>query len=227
MDALPVLKALGDDTRFGIYRELTLSPTPLSASEMAERVGLHANTVRPHLERLREVGLVTVETNHRGTVGRPQHRYAPAPNAPGVGFDPPAYTLLAGLLAALAEQAGAESLDATRIGVDWGARAAARAGAGTCLERLVRELDRLGFEPGEEELGLEEVEAGNDRTWSKISFLHCPFRELAEAYPELVCNLHRGIVQGVVGDADAGAVEEFSALYDRDPCNAIISAAVS
>ena len=50
MDALPVLKALGDDTRFGIYRELTLSPTPLSASEMAERVGLHANTVRPHLE---------------------------------------------------------------------------------------------------------------------------------------------------------------------------------
>ena len=31
-----------------------------------------------------------------------------------------------------------------------------------------------------------------------IAFAHCPFRELAEAYPELVCTLHRGLVEGFV-----------------------------
>ena len=38
------------------------------------RLGLHANTVRLHLERLREAGLVDVEAVHRGTVGRPAAR---------------------------------------------------------------------------------------------------------------------------------------------------------
>ena len=106
MEPLPVFKALGDDTRFAIYQELGRSPAPLSASELAERLSLHPNTVRPHLDRMREAGLVEVEPIHRGTVGRPQLRYSLAPGAPGLGFDPPAHTLLAGLLAALAEQLG-------------------------------------------------------------------------------------------------------------------------
>ena len=33
IDPLPVFKALGDDTRFAIYKELGRSPAPLSASE--------------------------------------------------------------------------------------------------------------------------------------------------------------------------------------------------
>ena len=47
-------------------------------------------------------------------------------------------------------------------------------------------MDRLGFDPASETAG------GNG---TDIAFLHCPFRELAEAYPELVCNLHRGIAK--------------------------------
>ena len=100
---LSVFRALGDRTRYAIYSEVASSPVPLATSDIAEVLDLHPNTVRPHLDRMREAGLVEVEPIHQGTVGRPQLRYSLAPGAPGLGLDPPAHTLLAGLLAALAE----------------------------------------------------------------------------------------------------------------------------
>ena len=51
-----------------------------------------------------------------------------------------------------------------------------------------------------------------------IAFTHCPFRELAEAFPDLVCNLHRGIVEGFVEGRRAEVVVSFATLADRDPC---------
>ena len=224
VDPLPVFKALGDDTRFAIYQELAQSQAPRSAAELAERLALHPNTVRPHLDRMREAGLVEVEPIHRGTVGRPQLRYSLAPGAPGLGFDPPAHTLLAGLLAALCEQLGADGLDASNLGRRWGTDAGGRRQSGRgCLATLVAELDRLGFDPVESELG-----GGGESRRVRVDFLHCPFRELAEAYPELVCSLHRGIVEGVVGNGaragrPAGMVEDFRTLIDRDPCNVTVS----
>jgi len=229
-DPLPVFKALGDDTRFAIYQELGQSPGPLSATELAERLALHPNTVRPHLDRMREAGLVEVEPIHRGTVGRPQLRYSLAPGAPGLGLDPPAHTLLAGLLAALAEQLGGDGLDAANLGRRWGAEAHGRRQSGKgCLAALVAELDRLGFDPVESELGVGPLAgAGGDARRVRVDFLHCPFRELAEAYPELVCHLHRGIVEGMVGRSGragrpVGMVEDFRTLIDRDPCNVTVS----
>ncbi len=217
MDALTVYKALGDDTRFAIYRELGLSPSPLSAGDLAQRLTLHPNTVRPHLDRMRDAGLIEVETVHRGTVGRPQLRYSLAPGAPGLGLDPPAHTLLAGLLAALAEGQGADGADAAGLGRRWGRKAVARRQDGRgCLAALMVELDRLGFDPVE-------APVGRERTRVRVDFLHCPFRELAEAYPELVCNLHRGIVEGVVAASGPGMVEDFRTLAHRDPCNVTVT----
>jgi predicted ArsR family transcriptional regulator len=46
---LAVLKALGDNTRYAIYLELARSASPLSTQDIAETLGLHPNTVRPHL----------------------------------------------------------------------------------------------------------------------------------------------------------------------------------
>ena len=225
MDALSVYKALGDDTRFAIYQELARSPAPRSAGELAERLGLHPNTVRPHLDRMREAGLVDVEAIHRGTVGRPQLRYSLAPGAPGIGLDPPAHTLMAGLLAALAEQLGGEGDDAAGLGRRFGEEAVARRQGGRgCLAALVAELDRFGFDPVESAADSFDQPGGRR---VRIDFLHCPFRELAEAYPELVCHLHRGIVEGVIdaaaGGGMPGMVEEFRTLGDRDPCNVTVA----
>jgi len=209
MNALAVLQALGDETRYQLYRELAGSPRPLGAPQLAERLGLHANTVRMHLERMREAGLVEVEPVHRGTVGRPQHVYALASGAPGLDFDPPAHAVLAGLLAAMAERLGGDRPDAEGRGRPGGRAPARRPRSGTCVEVLVNQLTELGFDPA--------VERDGDGT--KVSFLQCPFRDLAEAYPELVCNLHRGICSGALEQAGGGSMEHFSTLYDPDPCH--------
>lgn len=216
MDPLAVLKALGDETRYAMYHELATSTSALSAHELATRLGLHANTVRLHLERLRDAGLVEVEAVHRGTVGRPQHVYSLAPDAPGLGFDPPAHVLLAGMLAALAEQLGAHADDAEQTGMSWGIEAGRRTRHRSCVAALAGELDRLGFDPASDDV------AGG----ITISFLHCPFRDLAEAYPELVCNLHRGICEGVVREVGGGTIEEFATLYDHDPCHVTVAVGI-
>jgi predicted ArsR family transcriptional regulator len=217
MDMLAVLKALGDETRFSMYRELASSTRPLTATELAERLGLHANTVRLHLDRLREAGLVDGEPVHRGTVGRPQHVYSLASGAPGLGFDPPSYTLLAGLLAALAERVGADNEDATAAGRAWGVEAGRRTRARSCVKALTSEMERLGFDPNT-------VATQGE---ADVAFMHCPFRELAEAYPELVCNLHRGICEGIVSEVGGGSVADFGTLYDRDPCRVTVAVEVS
>jgi predicted ArsR family transcriptional regulator len=216
MELLGVLKALGDETRFSMYQELAGSTNALGANELADRLGLHANTVRLHLERLRDAGLVEVEAVHRGTVGRPQHVYSLAPGAPSLGFDPPSYTLLAGLLASLAERVGADADDATAAGRAWGEEAGRRTRARSCVKALAAEMQRLRFDPA--------IEQHGDTT--DIAFLHCPFRELAEAYPELVCNLHRGLCEGVTDTVGGGTVVDFATLYDRDPCRVTVAAEV-
>ena len=81
-----------------------------------------------------------------------------------------------------------------RSAAEWGADAGRRARTRSCDKALVAELERLGFDPVAER-------DGDDVS---IAFLHCPFRELAEAYPELVCNLHRGICEGVVNAGRRG-----------------------
>jgi len=215
---LAMLKALGDETRFSMYQELAGSPRGRSAQELADSLGLHANTVRLHLDRMREAGLVEVEAVHRGTVGRPGHVYSLAPGAPSLGFDPPSHTLLSGLLAALAERVGADADDAVEIGRSWGAEASRRTRSRSCVKALFSEMDRLGFDPT-----LEEPVHGSASASTDLAFLHCPFRELAEAYPELVCSLHRGICEGVVDQVGGGTVEEFATLYDRDPCRVAVS----
>ena len=92
---LDVLKALGDNTRYAIYLELARSPRPLATADIADALQLHANTVRPHLERMRDAGLLAVEVGGRGDVGRPQHRYSVAADAPSLGLEPPSIPVLA------------------------------------------------------------------------------------------------------------------------------------
>src|SRR5205807_1228612 len=82
--------------------ELARSPLALSTADIAEALELHPNTVRPHLERMREAGLLDVEVDNRGTVGRPQHLYSLASDSPSLGLEPPVYPVLSGMLAGVA-----------------------------------------------------------------------------------------------------------------------------
>jgi predicted ArsR family transcriptional regulator len=219
VDRLPVFKALGDNTRYAIYLELARSEAPLSTSEVADALDLHPNTVRPHLERMREVGLLELDADSRGTVGRPQHRYSLAPDAPSLGLEPSAFRLLARLVAAAAARAGLDSEEVATVGREHGRSAAmARlvhpdtAASGPplsrCVQALAGELAELGFDPA----------VADDGSAATVAFTHCPFQELADAFPELVCHLHRGIVEGFVDVVGGARVARFGTLADRNPC---------
>ena len=67
------------------------------------------------------------------------------------------------------------------------------------------------------ELGFDPASAGDDQAVT-IAFTHCPYRELAEAHPELICHLHRGLVEGFVEERGDASVERFGTLVDREPC---------
>jgi predicted ArsR family transcriptional regulator len=206
---LELLKALGDNTRYAIYLELARSPHPLATAEVADTLGLHPNTVRPHLERMREVGLLDVEADTRGSVGRPQHRYSLAPGAPTLGLEPPAFPVLARMLLRMAAAAGVAPEEAVDAGRDQGALSATRPDrTGPCEEALLAELAELGFDPA----------AVTDDDGTTIAFTRCPFQELAEANPDLVCSLHRGLVEGFVDARGDGRVVEFHDLVHRLPC---------
>ena len=203
------MKALGDNTRYAIYLEVARAPQPVGTAQIAESLDLHANTVRPHLERMRELGLLEVSVAAHGGVGRPQHLYCLAPEAPSLGLEPPVFPMVARMLLRLAATAGVDGDEAVEVGRDHGRDRAAGHDAGLpCARALVAELGELGFDP---QAVIDELGAG-------IGFAHCPFRELAEANPDLVCGLHRGMVEGFVEARGGARIDRFGTLVDRDPC---------
>lgn len=214
---LDLLKTLGDNTRYAIYLELARSPKPLATADIAESLGLHPNTVRPHLERMRDVGLLDVGTHVATGVGRPHHVYWLAADAPALGLEPPTFPMLARMLVTLARSVGASGDDAAEVGrVQGAADAEGFADAPSCLEALITQLDVLGFDPV--------IDGTDDGETAVIAFTHCPFRELAEANPDLVCGLHRGMVEGFVEAMGDATLDEFGSLVHRRPCQVSLTA---
>ena len=212
---LEVFKALGDNTRYAIYLELARSTSPLATGDIAESLGLHANTVRSHLERMRELKLLELHVDSSGVVGRPQHRYALAADAPSLGLEPAVYPMLARMLLTMAGDARIGLSEAIDAGRAQGAHDARRSGAaaGDCVGALSDHLQMLGFDP--------ESVAEDDAT--TIAFTHCPFADLAASNPELVCGLHRGIVEGFVSETGGCWVTAFRSLVDAEPCQVELS----
>ena len=217
-----MLRVLGDNTRYAIYLELARSPRPLVTAEIADVLGLHPNTVRPHLDRMREVGLLEVTTDARGEVGRPQHRYSLAADAPPLGLEPSTMPMLARMVLSMARRLGANPADAVAVGETEGAARAARyAQAPSALEALVADLDRLGFDPVVS--GDDSDDGPEEPVTAVVAFANCPFADLARDHPDLVCALHRGLVAGFVAQMGDAEVSEFCPLAHRTPCRVAVT----
>ena len=217
-----MIRVLADPSRHAVYEDLVGGNRPATIGDIAERLDLHPSTVRLHLEKLRDAGLVDSEPDRHGSVGRPHLLWTARWAAPGLGLEPGGMRMLAHLLADLAALDPAAARRAGTVGRRRAEEIIAGAGAGdgagpagdapSGLEGVLAQLARLGFDPGVERSAGGEV----------ISFAGCPFRELAALYPDLVCELHRGITAALVEKA-GGSLEEFSTLVDPDPCRAGIS----
>ncbi len=213
---LDLFKTLGDNTRYAIYLELARANKPLTTAEIADTIDLHPNTVRPHLERMRDAGLVDVEVGGRGEIGRPQHRYSLAADAPSLGLEPPVMPVLARMVLSMAERLGASPDDARAVGDGEGASRAERfRDAPSSLEAIVSELDILGFDP------VVSPDA-DDPDAAVIAFANCPFGDLAVAHPDLVCSLHHGLIAGFVRRMGDAEVRSFCTVADRTPCRVTV-----
>jgi DNA-binding transcriptional ArsR family regulator len=254
VDRLSLLKVLADPSRQAIYDEIARSGESLSTSEIAERLRLHPNTVRLHLDKMREADLLQVSPDRHGAVGRPQHRWSVNRQVPSLGVEPAGFRLLAHLLAEVAAQPLADPGRVSAVGQRRGwerstGRPARRLGSSPpelrseCLRALMLELTELGFDPALDF----DAQGGNagpappgeprspdaavlETLRATISFTRCPFREVAALYPDLVCELHRGITDGLLTGLAAGQegwaearLESFSSLVDADPCRAEVS----
>jgi len=194
---IEVHKALADDTRYRLFRYLRLSGRPVSVRELSARLGLHVNTLRPHLRRLEDAGLVSSEAQRGSTsVGRPQTVYSAVDREEREGRD---YRLFADIVAGLVS--GARQRDrAIATAREWGAylmgrsapRPDARISSGPNLAVLQEALAEAGFEPRFRRRGRARVD---------ITLRDCPFRDLIEEHRDLVCSLHRGLIEGMLASS--------------------------
>ncbi len=218
---LEVHKALADDTRFRLYRYLGLSGRSVSVRELSARLSLHPNTLRPHLRRLEDAGLVAREVRKGSTVGRPHTLYFALEKGEPEGRD---YRLLAEILSGLLRGKGpAERAEA--LAREWGGYMVAQGGPkpGTRLPArrnlavLQEAMARAGFDPRFRRAGGQVVE---------ISLRDCPFRDLVEDHRELACSVHRGLLQGMLsGLKPPLRLAEFSPLVERSVCRLVVTAA--
>lgn len=214
---IEVHKALADDTRFRLYRYLGLSGRSVSVRELSARLSLHPNTLRPHLRRLEEAGLVRREARRGATVGRPQTMYSAVDRDGREGRD---WRLLAEILAGLATGARARER-ATSLAREWGQYLAIQGGPkpGTRLPArrnlavLQEAMAEAGFDPRFRRSGKGTVE---------ISLRDCPFRDLLDDHRDLVCAIHRGLVEGMLGALKPPlTLVHFEPLAERTVCRLV------
>jgi len=215
--AIEVHKALADDTRFRLYRYLRLSGRPVSVRELATRLSLDPNPLRPHLRRLEEAGLVSRELRKGSKVGRPQTLYSVLePEAPE-GRD---YRLLAEILCGLLTGKRARER-AEALAREWGRYLVTQGGpkpgvrlpARRNLAILQGAMAEAGFEPRFRRLGKQTVE---------VSLRDCPFRDLVDDHRDLVCGIHRGLLEGMLGALKPPLVmTEFAPLVERSICRLV------
>lgn len=218
--AIEVHKALADDTRYRLYRSLRRTGRPVSVSELATRLSLHPNTLRPHLRRLEDAGLVIREASRADGVGRPQARYSAVETEERA--DEP-YRLLTEILAGLVR--GARSTErAQDTAAAWGAYLVAqdtpKPGAKQPERRnlavLQEAMARAGFDPRFRKAGSKRIE---------ISLRACPARDLRDEHPELICAVHRGLLAGMVGAIRPPLeVRSLEPLADKGTCRLVAGA---
>lgn len=214
---LEIHKALADDTRFRLFRYLGLSDRPVSVRELSTRLGLHPNTLRPHLRRLEEAGLVAREVRKGAGAGRPQTLYHVLEREVQEGRD---YRLLAEILCGLLGGKRAQER-AGELAREWGQYLVAQGGpkpgirlpARRNLAVLQEAMARAGFDPRFRRRGRLAVE---------VTLRDCPFRDLLEDHRDLVCAIHRGLVEGMLGALKPPLrLSEFSPLVERTTCRLV------
>ena len=175
--------------------------TGLTAADLAGRLHLHVTTVRFHLERLEQAGLVAAHDERAG-VGRPRRRFTALPGQLAEVTAPDSYRLLAEVLAGVMADPG-ELPDAAEAGRRWAREHATRITgvdpsppartAGAWLGKVgavLDVLDRWGYQPT--------VSTTDNGRTAELCLHHCPLQQRAVDNPAVACGVHRGVIEGTL-----------------------------
>jgi len=203
-----IRRVLAHPGRARIYEALVTADEPRDIDELVEASGLHANTVRWHLDKLAQVRLVERANAPSAGPGRPRAVYRAVPLADSAEE----YRLLAGALADALVTVPDGGARAEVAGYELGRKLmTGRALPGEAAARITRFLARQGFEP------VEHPGEAHD-----ISMYRCPFLDVVlkdDRHQAVVCGLHHGLVQGALdGMGGAAAVEEFTPFKTPHSC---------
>ncbi len=178
--------------RASVLDMLNAADRPIGVREVAQRMGLHANTARFHLEALAGAGLAVREAEDRHTPGRPRIGYRATAEGPAGRRR---YRLLAQMLASLISgtmpNPGTAAEEAGRA---WGAYLTPqpppfqRLSAAESVGKLAQTMEGLGFAP--------RAVAAADGAAYELRLHQCPFREVAQHHRDVVCALHLGLMRG-------------------------------
>lgn len=199
-------RALAHPSRVRLLEALRVCEAPLSTDELAADLGLHPNTVRGHLLVLEEAELVLSTTELRRRPGRPRRLFAAVPEGAEQEL-----ALLAGALSSSLELLPEGVGISLSGGRSWGRVLIERLEPGrepdeaACVERITALLRRRGFVP--------------ETLPDKLVMHRCPFRELAERYPRVVCSFHAGLIEGALEELGAPIVlEDLEAWATSSTC---------
>ena len=191
---------------------LRASDAPLGVSELAERLDVHPNTVRFHLDALVTQGLVDRRLDEPTGRGRPR-----TVHTPHAGMDrrgPRQYQLLAKILLSQLSTSPDAGVAAEAAGRDWGGYLvdhippSRQPDAAEATQRLTTMMTDLGFAPEPEGEAAE-----------RIRLRHCPFLELAEEYSPTLCPLHLGLMRGALTEIRAPiAATRLEPFAEPDAC---------
>ena len=194
---------LAQPTRARLFALLGELRRPAGTVELAERLELHPNGVRIHLERMQRAGLVE-RARVRYQRGRPPDAWTIAADARPGGSAPRAYQDLGRWLARAlrARPRGLRSIEETgrQIGRELAAEDAADDGA------FEASLTALGFQP-----------AARGREDDGVTFClrNCPYRDAVRENQPAICALHKGITRGLLDVLEPDA--RLSAFVPHDP----------
>lgn len=192
-------RALGDPTRFAIFRYLADADAPVGVAELTAHLALNHNAIRQHLAKLVTAGLVLESTGASAGPGRPRLLYElSAVGDSRFGTIGP-YERLSLLLT--------EIIRTGETPVEVGRRAGhqLRIAPPTLdpVADMAAAMARQGFEP----------ELRKGRGGTDIVLQNCPFKTAALADRDIVCTLHLGLAEGLADGTSLGVRE----LVVKDP----------
>ncbi len=185
--------------RADLLAAIAQAPAGLGIKALAEATGIHENTVRFHLDRLLDEGLVERRAGTSTGPGRPPLTFVARQERPGRDN----YELIAQVLSDSLNSSAPDPARAAReAGRQWGrsrirdgergrtpAGGVARGrGGDAVLERLTHLLREAGFAP----------ELVSEDAGTTVRVHRCPFLSLSQDDQAVPCGVHLGLMEGAL-----------------------------